>query len=72
MEHPQALHDEKKSGRISRFARNTLCALVKPGLKVDSASLLDRMLDPAIKLGTSTPKADPSGSTSTRARPGRE
>jgi ABC-type molybdate transport system substrate-binding protein len=61
MEHPQALRDEKKSGPVSRFARNTLCALVKPGLKVDSGSLLDRMLDPGIKLGTSTPKADPSG-----------
>jgi ABC-type molybdate transport system substrate-binding protein len=43
------------------FARNRLCALVRPGLKVDSASVLDRMLDPAIKLGTSTPKADPAG-----------
>ena len=61
MEHPQALHNEKKSGPVSRFARNSLCALVKPGLTVDSASLLDRMLDPGIKLGTSTPKADPSG-----------
>src|SRR5215813_12953533 len=61
MEHPQALHDEKKSGPVFRFARNALCALVKPDLKVDSASLLERMLDPAVKLGTSTPKADPSG-----------
>jgi molybdenum ABC transporter molybdate-binding protein len=61
MEHPQALHDEMKSGAVLRFARNTLCALAKPGLKIDSASLLDRMLDPSIKLGTSTPKADPSG-----------
>ena len=43
MEHPQALHDERKSGPVSRFARNSLCALVKPGLKVDSASLLERM-----------------------------
>src|SRR5215472_14975639 len=61
MEHPQALHDEKKSGPVFRFARNALCALVKPELKVDSANLLERMLDPAVKLGTSTPKADPSG-----------
>jgi molybdate transport system substrate-binding protein len=61
MEHPQALHDEKKSGPVFRFARNQLCALVKPGLAVDSVTLLDRMLDPGIKLGTSTPKADPSG-----------
>ena len=61
MEHPQALHNEKKSGPVIRFARNELCALVRPGLKVDSANLLERMLDPTIKLGTSTPKADPSG-----------
>ncbi len=37
MEHPQALFDEKKSGPVSRFARNKLCALVKPGLGVTSA-----------------------------------
>jgi ABC-type molybdate transport system substrate-binding protein len=34
MEHPQALHDEKKSGPVFRFARNQLCALVKPGRHV--------------------------------------
>lgn len=61
MEHPQALHDEKKSGPVFRFARNQLCALVKPGLAVDSVTLLDRMLDPNTKLATSTPKSDPSG-----------
>ena len=43
------------------FARNRLCALARPGLEVTPATLLDRMLDPRVKLGTSTPKADPSG-----------
>jgi ABC-type molybdate transport system substrate-binding protein len=43
------------------FARNRLCALVRPGLAVTPATLLDTMLDPAVKLGTSTPLADPSG-----------
>jgi molybdate transport system substrate-binding protein len=61
MEYPQALNRSNKSGPVLRFARNKLCALVKPGLTVDSANLLDRMLDPAIKLGTSTPNSDPSG-----------
>jgi len=61
MEHPQALSAAKKSGSVQLFARNRLCALVKPGLNVDSANLLERMLDPAIKLATSTPKADPTG-----------
>ncbi|HEY0223743.1 MAG TPA: molybdate ABC transporter substrate-binding protein [Pseudolabrys sp.] len=61
MEHPQALHDAGKSGTVVLFTRNKLCALVKPGLTVDSAGLLTRMLDPGVKLATSTPKADPSG-----------
>jgi len=43
------------------FARNRLCALAAPGVDVTSESLLDRMLDPRVRLGTSTPKADPSG-----------
>jgi ABC-type molybdate transport system substrate-binding protein len=61
MQHPQALHDAGKSGAVRLFARNTMCALVRPGLAVDTATLLTQMLDPKIKLGTSTPKADPSG-----------
>jgi ABC-type molybdate transport system substrate-binding protein len=61
MEHPRALAQTGKGGPVVLFARNRLCALVRPGLAVDSASLLERMLDPAIKLGTSTPKSDPSG-----------
>ena len=43
------------------FARNRLCALVAPGVDATTDTLLDRMLDPGVKLGTSTPKADPSG-----------
>jgi ABC-type molybdate transport system substrate-binding protein len=61
MEHPGTLSKAGKAGPVRRFARNRLCALAAPGLKVDTATLLERMLDPAVKLGTSTPKADPSG-----------
>jgi Bacterial extracellular solute-binding protein len=61
MEHPQALANAKRSGPVVLFARNRLCALVRPRLAVTRETLLDRMLDPQIKLGTSTPKADPSG-----------
>jgi molybdenum ABC transporter molybdate-binding protein len=61
MEHPQALAAEKRSGPVVLFTRNRLCALARPGLDITPASLLDRMLDPQMKLGTSTPKADPSG-----------
>ena len=61
MEHPQALAHAGRAGPARAFARNRLCALARPELDVDSDTLLERMLDPAVKLGTSTPKADPSG-----------
>ena len=61
MEHPQELHDKGVAAPVRRFARNSLCALAGPKLEVTSENLLERLLDPAIKLGTSTPKADPSG-----------
>jgi molybdenum ABC transporter molybdate-binding protein len=61
MDHPQSLHEAGKSGVVAMFARNTLCALVRPGLNVTGDNLLPTLLDPDIKVGTSTPKADPSG-----------
>jgi ABC-type molybdate transport system substrate-binding protein len=61
MGHPQQLAEARNSGPVMLFARNRICALVRPGLAVDSTNLLDRMLDPEIKLGTSTPVTDPCG-----------
>jgi molybdenum ABC transporter molybdate-binding protein len=61
MAHAQALHDAGLGTPVVCFARNRLCALVGSGLPVDSGNLLDRMLDPKVKLGTSTPVSDPSG-----------
>ena len=61
VEHPQRLAREGRSGPAIIFARNRLCALAAPGVDVTPETLLDRMLEPTIKVGTSTPKADPSG-----------
>lgn len=61
MKHPKTLNEAGKSGDVTLFARNKLCALAAPGVQADTASLLEVMLKPEIKLGTSTPKADPSG-----------
>jgi molybdenum ABC transporter molybdate-binding protein len=61
VDHPQALAKAGKAAPPIVFARNRLCALVAPGIEATSETLLDRLLDPAIVLGTSTPKADPSG-----------
>jgi molybdate transport system substrate-binding protein len=60
LEHPKALAQAKRAGPVVLFARNKLCALVRPDLVVDPATL-HRMLDSNVKLGTSTPRADPSG-----------
>ena len=38
-----------------------MCLLTGARSHATTASALDAMLDPAVKLGTSTPKADPSG-----------
>jgi molybdate transport system substrate-binding protein len=64
-QHPQRLHELSASGgrwlQPTLFVRNQLCALAVPQLNAEPGKLLDLMLDPAVKLGTSTPKADPSG-----------
>ena len=59
--HPRRLAAAGKAGPVVIFARNRLCAMARPGLDTSSDRLLDTMLDPAVKLGTSTPGNDPSG-----------
>ena len=61
VQNAQRLADAGRSGPPNIFTRNQLCALVAPGVEVSELTLLDHMLDPAVKLGTSTPKADPAG-----------
>ena len=61
MEHPRALAANGIAGPVRCFAHNCLCALAAPGLRISSETLVERLLDPAIRLGTSTPKVDPSG-----------
>ncbi len=61
MNHPQTLADAGLSGTVTMFARNSLCGLAQEGVEVTSGTILDVMLSDDIRLGTSTPKADPSG-----------
>lgn len=58
---PLALSRAGKAGPVVLFARNRLCALVRPGLTVTPETFLPTLLDRKVKLGTSTPKADPLG-----------
>ena len=61
MGHPQKLAADGRAGPVTLFTRNRLCALASPKAGVTSGNLLQKMLDPGVKLATSTPKADPSG-----------
>lgn len=59
--HPQALNASGRSSMVVVFTRNRLCALASPKIKAATETLLGVMLDPDVRLGTSTPKNDPSG-----------
>ena len=57
--HAARLAQADRAGPPVIFVRNRLCLMVRPDLAGDDPLAL--MLDPALKLGTSTPRADPSG-----------
>ena len=61
MAHPEALAAAGRSEPAERFTRNAMCVLARPGLEVTPENLLARLMDPALKLGVSTPRADPAG-----------
>ncbi len=61
MGHPEKLAAAGWGSPVVLFTRNQLCAMAQPGVKVTTDTLLDTMLEKKIRLGTSTPKADPSG-----------
>jgi molybdate transport system substrate-binding protein len=49
------------NSKVAIFARNQLCALAREGLAITTRTLLQTMLDERVRVGISTPKADPSG-----------
>jgi molybdenum ABC transporter molybdate-binding protein len=61
MRHPRTLESAGKGGPVALFARNRLCGLARPEVAVSTDTLLEVMLSDDVRLGTSTPKADPSG-----------
>ncbi|MFU8894878.1 MAG: substrate-binding domain-containing protein [Gammaproteobacteria bacterium] len=61
MAHPNKLAGDGWGSPVALFARNQLCGLAQPGLTVTSNNLLDVLLDTGVRVGTSTPVADPSG-----------
>lgn len=64
MDQPRKLAEGHPDRLVILFARNTLCALARPNLKLDQANFLDRLLDPSVRIATSTPGNDPLGTYS--------
>ena len=61
MDHPERLAQAGRWSAPQVFARNLMRALAAPSVNATPETLLDTLLQPAIRLGTSTLKADPSG-----------
>ncbi|SFB24937.1 molybdenum ABC transporter, molybdate-binding protein [Collimonas sp. OK607] len=61
MAHPQQLAREGKAIPALVFARNSVCVVARPELGLSTQNLLNKLLDPSVKFGTSTPQADPGG-----------
>lgn len=61
MASPLKLQQQGRANGVVMFTRNRLCAFATTEAKLTTANFADRLLDPEVKLGTSTPKADPGG-----------
>src|ERR1700727_907190 len=61
MEQPRTLARSRPGTFVMMFTRNRLCALGRASVGLTSDNLLDRLLDPSVRLATSTPGADPGG-----------
>ena len=61
MAHPEKLAAEGKATSPVVFTRNALCVQTLPDAGITSANLLDRLLASGVRIGTSTPGADPGG-----------
>jgi molybdate transport system substrate-binding protein len=61
LEQPRTLARSRNGSFVVMFTRNRLCALGRASLGLTPENLLDRLLDPSVRLATSTPGADPGG-----------
>ncbi len=61
MTHPEKLASSGWGGPVVLFVRNQLCALAQPDVEVTTGNLLITLMNKDVRVGTATPKADPSG-----------
>jgi len=60
-EHPRTLAAQRPQTLVIPFARNNLCLFSREAVGLTEANALETMLDPKIRLATSTPVVDPGG-----------
>ena len=61
LKHPKKLTESGLAGPTVTFVRNRLCVISRAELGLTQENLLDKLLDPSLRLGTSTPIQDPGG-----------
>lgn len=61
LDHPRRLAAARPGTEVIRFARNRIVAAARREIGLRTENFLDVLLGPAIRLGTSTPGADPGG-----------
>ena len=59
--HPRTLAAERPQALMIPFARNNLCLFSREAVGLTEANALETMLDPKMRLATSTPIVDPGG-----------
>jgi len=60
-EHTDALYQAGIMRKAAVFAHNALCLIARPGIRVNQEKMINLILDPQVRLGTSAPKSDPAG-----------
>ena len=61
MGHPERLQREGWASAVAMFCRNALCVVAPAGSGLTPATLVDRLVDPALPLGIFPPVQDPVG-----------
>lgn len=61
MDHARQLALGHAERTVINFTRNRLCVLARTAIGLTPANMLARLLDPSVRLATSTPGADPGG-----------
>ena len=61
IEHTAALQRTGVLRTSEPLIRNSLCLMAAPGISLERAQVVEVMLEPTLRLGTSTPKPNPAG-----------